>query len=274
MIEILIFAVPAGIVAVTSAFVDRRIQARRDAKMLGNGNIVGSIQGASANINAQTGSDVTNRYNPIPMARRSKKSARFLDWANSTFSEGEPVRLWLNALPERELKSLLKKLNAHCSKQGFELDWLTGYHLNRNSQLVQVAAKTVWHFCGASQQASDAQESIAAFNALQELRRRPMSRANQKLSEMLMLSLIERGLADVQLHTYLGASNRQKKKYILDAVREAEIADPDTFYQIWDALANGTAMPSPASTKIENEPDSIPDSSSGQTMGGIAAMPA
>ena len=268
MIEILIYAVSAGVVAVTSASVDRRVQARREAKMIGYGKTVGSIQGT--NINTQVGSGIKNSYNPIPMARRSKNSRRFLDWINNTFNENEPVRLWLNALPEKEFRTLLKKLDAHCSKQGFELEWLTGYHLNRNSQLIQAAAKTVWHFCGASQQASDAQGSIAAFNALQELRRRPMSRANRKIGEALMGNLIEHGLADVQLTTYLSASNRQKKQYLLSAVRQAEIDDSDTFYQILGAVVNGTAMPSPANRQEANEPDSLPT----QTIDGMAAVPA
>jgi|GEM_PF-5870240 len=266
MIEFLAFALPAGVVAVVSAFIDRRLEARRKGKLLGGGSVTGSLQSSGAGL----GTGIGNAYNAIPMGKRSKNSAQFLEWINGTFNEDEPVRLWLNSLPEKEMKPLLKKLQAHCSQRGFELSWLVGNHLNRNSELIQAAAKTVWHFCGASQQAADAQGDIAAFKALQELRRKPGNRANRKLGEALMVALSDKGLIEMSPVQYLAASNREQKRFLLQSVRKAELENSDAFYQILRSVVNGTAMPD----VVLSQPTEKADNASSQGLGSAAAVPA
>lgn len=127
---------------------------------------------------------------------------------------------WLSGLPQEELISFIRKLDAFCAEQGFELEWVFRPELDEDRQLKRTLEGIVYLYCMSYWQVVQNQASIQAFARYLAWQSNPMSKENQELTRKVFPKLVQQKLIPEPTTEAFFFTEDEKRTYVVESVNK------------------------------------------------------
>ncbi len=161
----------------------------------------------------------------------------FRAWATENVAD-EELKIWLTSLSEEGLKALTEQLANFCADLNLELAWLVEEELEQEPELKQAAQEIVIRYCLACRKAVQIQDELNIFKTFQDIVNNLSRKENQVVSQKLLTELHQQDLVPTATPELLLASNKQRREYVSQTIRQAANTDRQKFNAILQQVVN------------------------------------
>jgi hypothetical protein len=220
-----------------AVFADRRIQARKQARLV------------AAEPETETKLDQRWRA-PWRRSQPLEQVQAFRAWAVATFADQPVLQQWLAALSDDAIQLLTTKLTDFCTDLGFEFGWLLEHKVDQEGTLSPRLQTIAVQYIEACYQAYLVQDDIKVFQTWQDFTQHPYRKDQQALAQRVLAQLLDHGLTPAAAHSLLTAPAKEREVYIVQAVREAAEKQPDAFRAVLKTVVTGHNGTTPVSETV------------------------
>ncbi len=189
--------------------------------------------------------------NLLEKQQPSDLSEPFKAWAAKNLGPGDEVlKAWLIEMPEPALNALIHKLADFCTELNLDLHWLVSDQIKLEPKLKETMHEVVVSYCWACWKAVQVQPDIEVFRTFMAVVEDPAGTGQQDISQKLLNDLRKHNLAPEPNPDWFLASEKQRRVYLSQLIRQAIELDQTKFYTIFRGVisTNGSTGPQVAET--------------------------